>query len=49
MLSYEEAMKELENIKKQTEILKIAVTEFSEDLDKWEQEETLKDLYHTNP
>ncbi len=49
MISYEEALKELEIIKKQTEILKIAVKEFSEDLDSWEQEETLKDLYHENP
>ena len=49
MLSYEEALKEIEIMKKQIEILKIAVTEFSEDLDRWEQEETLKDLYHTNP
>ena len=49
MISYEEALKELEIIKKQAEILKIAVDEFSKDVDEWEQEEILKDLYHTNP
>ena len=49
MISYEEALKELGIIKKQAEILKIAVDEFSKDIDEWEQEETLKDLYHTNP
>ncbi len=49
MISYEEALKELEIIKKQAEILKIAVDEFSKDVDEWEQEEILKDLYHENP
>ena len=49
MLSYEEALKELEIIKKQAEILIIAVDEFSKDVDEWEQEEILKDLYHENP
>ena len=49
MLSYDEAIKEIEKIEKQIEILKIAVAEFSKDVDEWEQEETLKDLYHTNP
>ena len=49
MISYEEALKELEIIKKQSEILKIAVDEFSKDVDEWEQEEILKDLFHENP
>ena len=49
MISYEEALKELEIIKKHAEILIIAVDEFSKDVDEWEQEEKLKDLYHENP
>ena len=49
MISYEEALKELEIIKKQAEILIIAVDEFSKDVDEWEQEEILKDPYHKNP
>ena len=49
MISYEEALKELEIIKRQAEILIIAVDEFSKDVDEWEQEEILKDLFHENP
>lgn len=49
MISYEEALKDIENMKKQIEILREATEELKKDNDRWEQEETLKDLYHTNP
>ena len=49
MLSYEEAIKDIEIMKKQIEILRKATKELKEDNDRWEQEQILKDLYHENP